>query len=48
MKKYNNLTTFVNRPALGVFPNKELNVQLKSGLLSVAPYGHDQVIRKYF
>lgn len=43
VKKSENLSTFVNRPALGVLPNKEINQQLRDALMSVAPHGHSQV-----
>lgn len=43
VKKAENLSTFINRPALGILPNKEISQQLKDSLMSVAPYGHKQV-----
>lgn len=38
-----NVKTFVNRPALGVFPNANYAERVKNSLLSIAPKGHSQV-----
>ena len=38
-----NLVTFVNRPALGILPPKDLTARLQSALLSVAPKGLSEV-----
>ena len=38
-----NVSTFVNRPALGVLPNKEFTEQIRSTLMSIAPHGHTEV-----
>lgn len=38
-----NLVTFVNRPALGILPPKDLSDRLRSSLLSVAPKGLTEV-----
>lgn len=43
VKKSENISTFVNRPALGILPNKEISQQLRDSLMSVAPHGHRQV-----
>ena len=38
-----NVSTFVNRPALGILPPKDLAQRLRSALMSVAPAGMTQV-----
>ncbi|XP_048757899.1 4-aminobutyrate aminotransferase, mitochondrial-like [Ostrea edulis] len=43
MSQPENLSTFINRPALAVFPPKDWVQRLKSALLSVAPPGMHQV-----
>ncbi|KAL5018141.1 hypothetical protein ScPMuIL_003863 [Solemya velum] len=43
MKKPENLSAFINRPALGVYPPSDWVHRLKSSLLSVAPPGMTQV-----
>ncbi|NWW29783.1 GABT protein, partial [Panurus biarmicus] len=39
-----NLSTFINRPALGILPPENFTEKLKESLLSVAPKGLSQVI----
>jgi len=39
----NNVKTFVNRPALGLFPGKGWPQRLKNSLMAVAPEGHSEV-----
>ena len=39
-----NVKTFVNRPALGLFPGQGYPQRLYNSLVSVAPPGHSQVI----
>ncbi|XP_069124664.1 4-aminobutyrate aminotransferase, mitochondrial-like isoform X2 [Argopecten irradians] len=41
--KDENRATFVNRPALGVYPPRDFSARLKNALLSVAPPGLSQV-----
>ncbi|XP_060063513.1 4-aminobutyrate aminotransferase, mitochondrial-like [Ylistrum balloti] len=43
LTKEENRATFVNRPALGVYPPRDFNARLKNALLSVAPPGLNQV-----
>jgi 4-aminobutyrate aminotransferase/(S)-3-amino-2-methylpropionate transaminase len=38
-----NVSTFVNRPALGILPNKQFTDQLRSSLMSIAPHGMNEV-----
>ncbi|OWF52736.1 4-aminobutyrate aminotransferase, mitochondrial-like [Mizuhopecten yessoensis] len=44
LMKKENRATFVNRPALGVYPPSDLSSRLKNALLSVAPPGLNQVM----
>lgn len=39
-----NVRTFVNRPALGLFPGQGWPQRLQNSLLSIAPKGHTQVL----
>ena len=43
MSHPDNVKTFVNRPALGLFPGKGWPSRLRNSLLSVAPKGHTEV-----
>jgi len=43
MTSPDNVKTFVNRPALGLFPGKGWPSRLSNSLLSVAPKGHTEV-----
>ncbi|XP_033735756.1 4-aminobutyrate aminotransferase, mitochondrial-like [Pecten maximus] len=43
LMKDENRATFVNRPALGVYPPRDWNSRLKNALLSVSPSGLNQV-----
>lgn len=38
-----NVSTFVNRPALGILPNRNFNEQLRTSLMSIAPHGLNEV-----
>lgn len=40
-----NVKTFVNRPALGLFPGQGWPQRLQNSLISIAPKGHSQVKR---
>jgi 4-aminobutyrate aminotransferase / (S)-3-amino-2-methylpropionate transaminase len=39
----NHVKTFINRPALGMYPNDGYPQRIQNSLLSVAPPGHSQV-----
>lgn len=38
-----NVSHFVNRPALGLLPNKQFGEQLRSTLMSIAPHGMTEI-----
>uniref|UniRef100_A0A8C5R8U5 4-aminobutyrate aminotransferase n=1 Tax=Leptobrachium leishanense TaxID=445787 RepID=A0A8C5R8U5_9ANUR len=44
LQKPQNLSAFINRPALGILPPDDFNVNLKESLLSISPKGLQQVM----
>lgn len=44
LQQPHNLSSFINRPALGILPPDDFNVKLKESLLSICPKGLKQVI----